>query len=287
MPNQSSNESTLNTVWGDTAHLKKIKSAMVIKPDQHGNKVSHNEIRKIVTEERIAVDSLVESENGNVYVNFPDETSRDRVTAIVEESHAANPVEKLKAKLPTISLLGVTPREMKNEDGDEYSRTDLESDLYRKNKSVAQLIDGGATLKVVYIRRPSGRQEFYTVAIRVSPDIRTLVHKMNGIHMGLRHYNVDDRFHVRRCNRCQGLGHYEEHCREDYNCGYCAKNHKFEECPDKKSPHSQHKCINCTVADGKNVYGHPTFWSKCPTYKDQQAKMKKSVSFDYDSLKSN
>lgn len=288
LPVQAANDHVTNTVWDDAARMKtvKVKSTMVIKPDQQGNKVSRKAIRKMVTNEGIPVDSLVESQNGDMYVNLPDETSRDRVSELLVQNHADNPVEKLQSKLPTISIMGITEEDMKNEDGQEFSRSDLEKDIYKQNKSIAQLIDNGSTLKVVYLKRPSAKQEYYTIGVRVSPDIRVNLHKQlkNMIYMGLRHTHIKDRFHVKRCNHCQTLGHYEEHCREASVCGYCAKSHKSDDCPDKRKPHSHHTCINCRGND-RDPHGHPTFWSRCPTYKEAQDKLKKSIAFDYGLLK--
>ena len=272
------------TVWDDSDRLKKVKSTMLIKPDAEGKKVNPKEVRKIVTREGIPVDSLVEVQNGNVYVNCPDKQSRDRVSDLLGESHAGNPVEKLQAKLPTVSILRVTADDMKKDDDSEFTKSELESDIYKQNKLVAQLIDNGSVLKVVYIKSPSRDQVFYTVAARVSPDIRILLHKLkNKIHMGLRVHSIVDRFHVLRCNNCMGLGHYADKCEHNTVCGYCTENHKSDDCPDKRKPHTEHKCVNCRLSEF-DPNGHPAFWSKCRAYKENQEKLKRTIGFDYTSL---
>ena len=48
------------------------------------------------------------------------------------------------------------------------------------------MIERGSNLSVVYVRSPPARKVFYTVVLRVSPDIRTLIKKMkNKIHLGV------------------------------------------------------------------------------------------------------
>ena len=39
------------TVWGDKARVKKIKSALVVKPDGQGKKMNSNDVRKIVADQ--------------------------------------------------------------------------------------------------------------------------------------------------------------------------------------------------------------------------------------------
>ena len=276
-----------NTVWDNTSRLQKVKSALVVKPDQQGNKVSIKAVRKMVTDKGIPVDSVVESENGEMYVNLPDEESRDMVSQLIEESHTANPVVKLKSKLPQLSIMGLTAKEMKKGDGEVFTREELEADMIKQNKSLAPLIENGSVFKVVYIKPPVRQKEFYTVVMRVSPDIRTLIKKLRDkIHIGLKVHNIVDRFYVKRCNRCQEFGHYADKCRKsDDVCGFCANQHKSDDCPDKNKPYGEHKCHNCKGSNNE-APGHPAFWTKCPAYKAQQKKLENSICFDYSNLNS-
>ena len=289
------NAQSTGTVWDErqNAQANKMKSALVIKPDGEGNKVNSKEVRKIVHREGIPVDSVVELDNGETFVNLPDTESRDRVGQLLEESHTDNPVVKLKSKLPSIEVMGVTAKDIQNEDNEDLSPEELDEVIYKQNKEIAQLIDAGSELKVVYIRKPPARRvptrkafSYYTVAIRVSPNIRDLIKKMKDkIHMGLTHHNIRDRFYVRRCNKCQGLGHYEDKCDESNHlvCGFCTKEHKSDDCPEKKKDHKFHNCINCS-GEGLDCRGHPAFWKDCPAYKLAQKRMSKTIAYDYSYL---
>ena len=273
-----------NNPWSDQLRTEKVKSALLVKPNGAGNKVDTQKVRKIVTENRIPVNSVVETQNGELFVNLPDEESRDRVSDLIEES--GNDVVKLQSKLPTVSLMGMTVKEMKNEEGEYFSKTELEESIYNLNKPIADLVDNGAVLKVVYIKPPKqDHQKFYTVVARVSPEIRKVLHKnRNKVHIGARVHNINDRFYIKRCNHCQELGHYADKCQCDHPvCGFCAQHHDSDACPLKNKPHKDHKCINCSESN-LEAKGHPAFWTKCPAYKAAQDKLKKSISFDYNTL---
>ena len=270
------------TVWDN------VRSSIVVKPDPQGNKLKISMVKKFATERGIPIDSVVESSNGDTFINTPDVESRDKVMESLQESHAANEVVKLKSKVPTISVMGVEACHMTNQDDEEMSKEELRTAIYRQNRFIAPLMDkDNSELEVVFVKPPPAQKKFYSVYIRVSPDIRSAIKtkNRNKIHFGGKVFNVDDRFHVKRCNRCQGLGHYADKCDTENNpvtCGYCAKDHDSNDCRDKNKPCARHVCINCS-GEGKNAHGHPAFLSKCPTYKAAQEKMKKTIPY-YDTL---
>lgn len=274
-----------NTVWDDVNRVQKlrVKASLVVKPDQHGNIIKTKTVKKIATEQGIPIDSVVESSNGETFVNTPDVESRDKVLQCLEASHASNPVVKLKSKLPTITVMDVEARHLMNEDDQVVTKNELRENIYRLNKFITPLVDTGSELEVVYMKAPPTGKNFYSVYIRVSPDIRLTIDKKMGnkIHFGAKVFNIKDRFHVKRCNRCQGLGHYAEKCDTEKNpvkCGYCAKDHDSNECPEKGRPHERHTCTNCSDAN-RDGSGHPAFWTKCPTYKEAQDKLKKTIPY--------
>ena len=285
-PNHAADAPATGTIWDNRARVQKmnIPSAIVVKPDQQGNKITTSVVRKIATEQGIPINSVVEKDNGEMFVNLPDIETRDKVSQILEESHTSNEIIKLKSKTPTVAVMGVTARDMKKDNNEDLSAVELQEMIYKQNKSIANMIDKGSDLKVVFTRPPPRDKNYYTVVIRVSPDIRSLLKQMNDkIHIGVSVHNIVDRFHIKRCNTCQGLGHYQDKCDKSPVCGFCAKDHKSDVCPDKNKAHTFHKCINC-AGDGPNASGHPAFWSKCPAYKAAQEKSKKAQSHNYSYL---
>ncbi|KAK6182067.1 hypothetical protein SNE40_009831 [Patella caerulea] len=59
---------------------------------------------------------------------------------------------------------------------------------------------------------------------------------------------------VKRCTKCQRIGHLEKFCRGTAICGKCGNNHKTEDCRA-----SQAKCVNCKGNHGADS-------PKCPKY---------------------
>ena len=272
------------TVW-PSVNVNKIKSSFIVKRAEDGRNVKPSEVRKIATDAGIPVDSVIEAASGDMFVNLPDEESRDAISQLIGQSHESNPVVKLAAKLPTISVMGVTNTDMKDQNDQLLSADAIKTDIYKQNESIAVLVDKGSKLEVVYTRAPPAGKQFYTVAVRVAPDIRDLLKKTKmKIHLGASVHNVRDRFHVRRCNHCQGLGHYAAKCPQGtpMACGFCTKAHKSDDCPDKKKDHIHHKCINCSKNEHNEV-GHSAFWNNCPSYVQAQEKMAKTISYDYES----
>ena len=59
---------------------------MEMKPDDKGKKIKPADVQKIATDKSIPVDNVFQRDNGDVFVNLPDESSRDAI-----EEHLAEP----------------------------------------------------------------------------------------------------------------------------------------------------------------------------------------------------
>ena len=275
-----------DNAWSDNSSVSKIKSSFLVKPDEQGKKIRPNHVRKIATDKGIPVESVFEKENGDLFVNLPDKESCDEITQVLSESHDTNKVVKLTTKLPTISILNVTAKDMKNDLNEDLSTDEVKNHICRQNKAIDQLIAAGGQLEIVYCRPPPPGKKFYTLAARVSPNIRDALAKMKmKIYLGTCVHPIVDRFHVRRCNLCQSFGHYAQHCTPDTKivCGFCTESHKSESCPNKTKDHTFHKCSNCEES-GLSSVGHSSFWPKCPSYLAAQQKLSKTIAYNYDNL---
>lgn len=276
------------TVWGDKDAITQIKSSLVAKPNDNGKTVKPKDVRKIAAEKGIPVRSVIEKENGDLLVNLPDKTSCDQISQILTENHDKNKVIKLTSRLPTVSILNITSNDMKNDENQDLTATDVKTHICKQNKILEQLVTEGEQLDIVYCKPPPPGKKFYTVAARVSPAVRNALEKLKmKIYFGTSIHTVVDRFYVRRCNLCQSFGHYANQCKPDTAvvCGFCTENHKSEACPQKDRDHTNHQCSNCKTA-GLNCVGHATFWPKCPAYLTAQQKLSKTISYDYNSLNS-
>ena len=198
---------------------------------------------------------------------------RDKLGPLLQINQIQNNVVKLKSKLPTISLIGVT---------ENLSKDDIKSELCSQNEEIGNLVNAGQELSVIFTKPPTTSQPHYQIVMRVSPDIRKVIRGYNNkLHLGFQMCKVVDRFYVRRCNKCQTFGHYASDCEaSELVCGFCMGSHDSNECHLKNSPHSDHKCKNCKSANLAET-GHSTFWYRCPAYIIKQDKLKNSIGYDY------
>ena len=112
-------------------------------------------------------------------------------------------------------------------------------------------------------------QAFATVSEPLRKGFRNYRDKVT---IGLMSCKIYDRYHIKRCNNCQGLGHYYKDCTtpEATCCAKCGENHATSSCSS-----SVKRCVNCVKA-GKQESGHTTFDPKCPIMVSEVEKRKKS-----------
>ena len=93
----------LGTVWDNTVKVDNIRSSLMLKPDSDGNPMDIKEVKKIVVDNGIPVNSIKVSSKGETFVNLPDKSSRDKLTPLLQSQETFE-VVTVKSKLPTISL---------------------------------------------------------------------------------------------------------------------------------------------------------------------------------------
>ena len=269
------------TVGGKSCN-QPVKSSLMVKPDLQGNPVDVNKIKNLVVDKGIPVNSINVSSKGETFVNLPNETTRDKLGPLLvplfpNDGESEEPFVKVvnvKSKLPSVSLLRVE---------EEMTPHQITERIYKQNENIKTLMDAKCHLSVIFTKPPSGNQKYHQVALRVSPEIRKAIKSYgNKIHVGGFMYTVEDRFYVKRCNRCQQFNHYADKCDRErpLACGYCTENHKSDDCPLRDKHHVEHQCVNCKSAD-MDFKGHSAFYRHCPSYKIQQNKLKSTISYNY------
>ena len=240
-------------------------------------------IRKNQNFKNCCIESLdhihIVKDNGDIYVDMPSNENREKLHSLLEdETFAENEVVKLKSKLPTISVLGVE---------NFSSKEDFIEIVKKQNPKVKELIEkgSGSDFSIVFAKEPregdtQSRKKYWQVVARVSDDMRKVLRSSGDkIYVGLLALKVVDRFFVKRCNKCQEFGHYERDCQNEVCCGYCEKKHKSAECKEvEKGDHQHYHCINCKRAN-KPSEGHSSLWHQCPSFLDQQKKVKKAIPY--------
>ena len=174
----------------------------------------------------------------------------------------------LKEKLPCISIVGIQ---------DEVTKTNLISQISQQNPTIETLIASGEEFNVLFVKSVSSG---YTAVARVSPKIRGAIRsERNRVFLGVTCCRVYDRFHIKRCNKCQEYGHFKDACTNRPCCAYCTEEHESEECPHKEENHATHSCINCKRAGYDDFKGHTAFYYKCPAYIAAQNRLKSSIPY--------
>ena len=265
------------TVWGDRSKLDNIKSTLLIK-NHEGQSIDMSKVKTIAVSNNIQVSNTHVNDKGDAYVNLPSVAHRDKISNLLQsDEFKENEIVPLKSKLPSISIVGVDEK---------YTKEELMDCIKMQNESIRALIENGQEFSIVFLKEPRdpSKNKFYQIVARVSGDIRSAIKSLgNKLYIGLISCNVHDRFFIKRCNKCQGYGHYNysDQCTQGLVCGYCCSNsHKSNDCPLQNSDHSKHSCVNCQIK-GRNGKGHSTFWHNCPTYLEEQDRLKKSIGYNY------
>ena len=252
------------------------KSTLLIKGN-NGTPVNIDTVKEIVIGHKIPVLSTNVSDNGDTYINFPPLENKDEVTSIIKSKVSTeNDVVTMKSKLPSISITGIAEK---------LNKSELVQRIQQQNAKIAELISNGSVFEVIFVKDPSTKYPNYQAVARVSSDIRDAI-KCNGnkIYIGLMACRVTDRFYIKRCNTCQGFGHYSNfHDNDTENkttkvCGYCSEEHLSKDCPKKTNSPSTHKCNNC-IKIGKNGSGHSAFYYRCPAYLAEQNRLKSTINY--------
>ena len=148
----------------------------------------------------------------------------------------------------------------------EKLRTCIEQLFMEKNAHVQDLVSNhGRTFQIVYVN--SG-DNYTTVGIKVSPDIRHFLIEKQWIYIGNTRCKVKDRFDLKQCFKCQRIGHISTQCKEDNAiCMFCGASHMTRNCPHKQSQ-DQHRCTNCShsnIEEFKNMcHTHHSGAESCP-----------------------
>jgi hypothetical protein len=68
-----------------------------------------------------------------------------------------------------------------------------------------------------------------------------------------------------QCNKCQGFGHLESHCKRGVKCGLCASNHHTSQHPCNICHIKGQKCIHLTPKCANCSENHPSNYKECET----------------------
>ena len=258
--------------------------------EKEDSKVNMTKVKEIVTSNGIKVmKASVNKRNGDVYVDFPSNAERDKLLPLLNDvTNPGNVIVDIKQKLPKISIRNV--QNYVNED-------DFIAKVKAQNPQIREKLESGSEFSIVFSKEKVSNYHQYhqfeprieggdnkqtnQIVIRVSEDIREIIKANNDkLFIGFTAHRVFDRFYMRSCAKCHRFGHYHADCTAKPCCGYCGgEGHVSDQCDirDKKDE-TKYKCVNCHDA-GKQCEGHSSHWHNCPTYLEQQKKIKMSVPY--------
>ena len=261
-----------STVWSNEKRVKSIKASLVIK-NKPGNTSTTDKdadllkLKALAVSNKIPVSRVGFDSNGNTFVDCPSETDRNKLQPLLANDFADKDVSAVKEKLPCISIVGIE---------DEVTKSNLVTQLTKQNPKVDALVNAGEEFTVLFVKTTASG---YTAVARVSPKIRTAIQsERDRVFLGVTCCKVYDRFHIKRCNNCQGYGHFKDSCNAAVCCAYCGLDHDSQQCGVKQDA-AKHSCINCKNAGLANYTGHTTFSLKCPTYIAAQNRLKSTIPY--------
>ena len=261
------------SLWSNENRVKNIKASLVIrnKPGCTENSNKEADLQKLKTlaiSNRIPVSRVGFDTNGNTFIDCPSVTDRNKLQPLIASDFVHKEVTAVKEKFPCISIVGIE---------DEVTKSNLVMQLTKQNPKIETLVNAGEEFTVLFVK---STHSGYNAVARVSPKIRTAIRsERNRIFHGVTCCKVYDRFHIKRCNNCQGYGHFKDDCTKSSCCAYCTGNHDSQQCNLKDCEDTEHSCVNCKTAGKDDFTGHTAFSWKCPTYIAAQTRLKSTIPY--------
>ena len=260
--------------WFSQSKVEKMKSVLVVKK-QDGQKENLDKLEQTVVDNNIPLTNSFVNKNGDKVLVCPSVEVRDNLKAHVQTVCPGVSLESPGVRLPTIAIVGLSR---------DYSSEELANIVHTQNEYIQNFVDitvPNDHFKVFAIKPLRNNPEVYQAVVNVSNSMRKLIaNKNNKIMIGLNSCIVYDRFHVKRCNRCQQFGHYVAKCNSGNRiCALCAQSHETKDCPINTSANSDPSfvCINCKKANNNQQSTHAANSLTCPCYIAEQEKLKKHM----------
>ena len=260
--------------WADVAGKGNQPCPIIIdKPsDTETDEIRDNNIRE-VTEAAVQVKagvirSMVNNAGQTVIVCDSEKSKKALLPHVEKVFHERN-IKTPNPRLPSITVPFI---------GKKYENEELLNVLARQNEDRG-IIFSEENTKVLFSAPMKNKPGYFQAVLRVSEAIRDRIEANgNRLCIGLNSCPVYDRFFIKRCNRCQGLNHFQNDdggCTRKKVCALCSGEHDTQGCITDKD---HYRCINCVNTE-KDEFSHSTFSPQCNTYIAEQAKLRKSINY--------
>ena len=227
------------------------------------------EVTKKAIRSKVSVLNSWTNPAGKMVFTCQDEKSKKALLPHVQEVFNHRIIRTPKPRVPTITVPFIHGQ---------YEKEELIEVLNQQNEERG-IIFNKENSSIVFIAPMKDKDNLYQAVIRVSEEIRAKIQNQgNRLCIGINSCPVFDRFFVKRCNHCQGLGHFHKDdggCKKDKICALCTGKHDTRTC---RTDEHYRQCINCIKAE-KDDIGHAAFSPDCPMYIAEQDKLKKSIHY--------
>ena len=254
-------ESKQGNIWFNKDKLVSTKAPteapkimLVINDSENLDKDS---IEKAIVEQQISVTNIFQK-NGELSMVCDSTETRDRLKNIIASTTENVQIKSVPKKKPSITIVGLNQK---------YKNEDLVCRIVSQN----QFIKDFSTVNKIEehfeihdIKPTRSNQLVYQVFATVSETLRNgLKNYKDKIVIGLTTCKIYDRQHIKRCNNCQGHGHYYKECPtpNEHYCAKCSLQHATKDCD---ATLDRPKCINCVKAGIENK-NHAAYDHRCPT----------------------
>lgn len=261
-----------SSAWANKAGVQRVKSSLVLRNKSGVVAADRNsdlqKLKALAMKNNIPVSRVGHDSSGNTFIDCPTESDRNRLQPLLAQDFVEKNVSAVKEKLPCISITGIA---------EEVTKTNLPVLLSKQNPKLDAMIKSGEEFSVLFVK-PVG--DTSTAVVRVSSKIRDMIRSdRNRLFLGITTCRIFDRFHVKRCNKCQDFGHFKDNCPNPARCGYCGENHESDSCPHKDKDPSTHSCVNCKRENPQNCVGHNAFSRNCPSYINAQKRLQATIPY--------
>ena len=256
----------------------RVKSLLVVAKDAQ---VTNSNLEKAVVDNGLQVQKQYIDKNGDTILIFPSQKARDGLKQKLAESGVdQNLLKEPKKRHPTISVVGI-PKEF-----DMENKKDICDTILKQNPTINEGLKAESSLfDIISVKPLRSNPHVKQAIIRVSDNIRVAIrNNHNRLYFGLLSCQVYDQLYIKRCNKCQGFGHYARTCSNQMCCGLCGTiGHETQGCPHKDKPDLSafYRCVNCSKSNATSGTDnkHPAYYQNCPSYQVQQEKLKASLPY--------
>ena len=266
------NAETEKNVWNDSNALNKIKASpntvlVVGKTGDSEKDISNaNEIEDIILKNELPLKNSYKNKEGDLVLVCDTVEDRAKLQEIVHSSTVDVSTKVPSTKRSPISVVGFNK---------EYNSHEFANNFLNQNSHIklfSESVDFNEHFKIRVIKPLKNDASKFQAFCFISDDLQKLIRKYGGkIMIGLNSCKVYEQSSVKRCNLCQGYGHYARECSAtNPTCGKCSLAHSTNDCTSTIK-----KCVNCSRSNITEIQ-HYTYDHTCPSLVAESEKMKQT-----------